>query len=126
MNMRMSVIHSVQILLTTPFGTARHPPQAKDRLGNPQIDFPIAIAFGDKDTISPREGSDIIVKNNRYFSSGKSQIFTLKNTSHQLFLENPDEACRVMFGFFDETITGKFEFNPNEARAFKKNTRTSN
>ena len=38
-----------------------HPLQAKDRLGNPDINFPIGIAFGDRDKFGS-EGAEEIIK----------------------------------------------------------------
>ena len=40
--------------------SARHPLQAEDRLGNPSIEFPIGIVFGDNDYFGS-EGADQIV-----------------------------------------------------------------
>ena len=48
-----------------------HPLQAKDRLGNPEIDFPIGIVFGDRDKFGS-EGAEEIIKNNRHFKTGRS------------------------------------------------------
>ena len=42
-----------------------------DWLGNPDIDFPICIAFGDRDFFGT-EGADKIIQNNKYFKSGRS------------------------------------------------------
>ena len=41
------------------------------RLGNPKIDFPICMAFGDRDFLGT-EGAELIVKQNKHFSSGRS------------------------------------------------------
>ena len=50
---------------------AIHDLAAEDRLGNPAIDFPIGMCFGDSD-IMGTEGADKIVKNNKYFETGQS------------------------------------------------------
>ena len=50
----------VDIMVLMPFkfdSYAVHPLQSKDRLGNPDIDFPIAISFGDRDYLGT-EGAD--------------------------------------------------------------------
>jgi hypothetical protein len=39
---------------------AKHPMQSRDRLYNPEIDFPIGIVFGDADFFGS-EGADEIV-----------------------------------------------------------------
>ena len=62
---------------------AIHPLQAADRLGNPKIDFPIGMVFGDADFFGT-EGADEIIKQNKHFASGKSQLFKLEDCSHQL------------------------------------------
>ena len=52
-------------------GFAKYPMQSKDRLYNPEIDFPIGIVFGDSDFFGS-EGSDEIVQNSKYFKTGES------------------------------------------------------
>ena len=42
---------------------AKHPLTSADRLGNPNLDFPVAFAFGDSDWVGS-EGADRIVKGN--------------------------------------------------------------
>jgi len=44
------------------FFHAIHHLQAEDRLGNPSIDFPIGIAFGDRDFFGSDCGADLILK----------------------------------------------------------------
>ena len=43
----------------------------KNRLGNPSINFPIGIVFGDSDFFGS-EGADEIIKGSRQFASGRS------------------------------------------------------
>ena len=73
------------------------------------FDFPIAFVFGARDFLGSAEGADTIVRNNRHFQSGRSQIFKQKNSGHNPFLDNPDELSRTMIGFFEGTITGTFD-----------------
>jgi hypothetical protein len=40
---------------------------ATDRLGNPEIDFPICALYGDQDWMSSDDGPDEFIKNNRHF-----------------------------------------------------------
>ena len=68
---RPSVVDTVEIMIQKYFGYARHPLQSVDRLGNPKIDFPIACVYGDRDFVGS-DGADVIVKNNKHFSSGMS------------------------------------------------------
>jgi len=51
------------------------------------FDFPIAFINGTRDFFGSAEGADRIVKNNRFFKSGESQIFKLKNSGHNVFLD---------------------------------------
>ena len=48
-----------------------HPMTATDRLGNPDIDFPIGAVFATADYFGS-EDTDEIVKNNKYFKDGRS------------------------------------------------------
>ena len=66
-----SVLDIVQTLVFTYCCVSLHSLAAKDRLGNPEIDFPIGMVFGDNDFFGT-EGADEIVRNNRHFESGKS------------------------------------------------------
>ena len=69
------------------------------------------MAFGDRDFFGT-EGADKIVKDNKYFTNGRSQLFKVQNCSHFMNFDQPEELCRLMVGFFDGTITGKFELKP--------------
>ena len=71
MYLRLSAVDLVQVEPTRLIGYAIHPLQAEDRLGNKDIDFPIAIAFGDRDWFGS-EGADELVRNNKHFGSGRS------------------------------------------------------
>ena len=55
---------------------AYHPLTETDRLGNPDIPFPIAFAFGDRDWLGT-PGADQIVRGNKFFEKGLSQIFII-------------------------------------------------
>ena len=60
-----------------------------DRLGNPNLPFPIAFCYGDADWLGTA-GADDIVRNNQFFDEGLSQIFILQGSDHCTYLENPD------------------------------------
>ena len=53
------------------FAYAIHNIHGPDRMGNPEIDFPVAFAFGDRDFFGT-EGADKIVSNNKHYASGRS------------------------------------------------------
>ena len=48
-----------------------HSMHETDRMMNPEIDFPVAFCFGDRDFFGT-EGADAIVEANRHFESGRS------------------------------------------------------
>ena len=50
---------------------AKHSLKSSDRLGNPEIDFPIGVIFGDFDFLGS-EGAEEIVRQNKYFATGES------------------------------------------------------
>ena len=79
-------------------------------------DFPFPIAFvnGTRDFFGSAEGSDTIVKNNRFFETGQSQVFKLKNSGHNVFLDNPPQLCEYMIGFFEGTIKHTFDLKPRQ------------
>ena len=58
-----------------PFKYIMHCPptplRAENRLGNPDIEFPIGMVFGGSDFFGT-EGADEIVRNNKHFETGKS------------------------------------------------------
>ena len=95
-----------------------HPLQSKDRLGNPDIDFPIGAVFADSDFFGT-EGADTIVKNNRHFESGRSQIFKLKDCTHFMSQDRPKELAQLTIDFFEGNVTGKFEEKPIYEMAFE-------
>ena len=71
MHEQISVIDCVQLLPFKFECYSIHPLQAEDRLGNPDIDFPIGMAFGDRDKFGS-EGAELILKQNKHFASGRS------------------------------------------------------
>ena len=58
------------------------------------FDFPIAFCNGARDFFGNAEGAHTIVKNNRYFKSGRSQLFKLKNAGHNVFMDDPQGLVR--------------------------------
>jgi len=90
------------------YGVGINDMSAENRLGNPACDFPIAAAFADRDILGT-EGMDKIVRNNKHFENGQSQLFKIDNASHNIQFSAPDELSRVMIGFFNGTIRGNFD-----------------
>ena len=75
------------------------------------FDFPIAFANGTRDFCGNAEGAHTIVKNNRHYKTGRSQLFVLKNSGHNLMFDNPSDLTTKMIGFFNGTITNTFELH---------------
>ena len=90
MHQRHSILEIIQYLpFKWPF-FAIHPLQATDRLGNPDIDFPIGIVFGDSDFFGS-EGADQIIRNNKHYKTGRSQLFKMKDSTHFMSSDRPKE-----------------------------------
>ena len=125
MSEQISVIDCAQLLPFKFECYSIHPLQAPDRLGNPDIDFPIGMAFGDRDKFGS-EGAELIIKSNRHFESGRSQLFKVKDCAHPMMFDQPFELIRLMVGFFEGTITGKFEPKPRNEVTLQEKNETSN
>lgn len=71
MAQRPSKIECTMMNTSRHFASLYHSLQAKDRMMNPEIDFPVAFCFGDRDFFGS-EGADAIVEANRHCESGRS------------------------------------------------------
>ena len=60
MHQRHSVLDILQVIPFKPIGLALHSLTETDRLGNPDVDFPIGIVFGDSDFFGSEGADDII------------------------------------------------------------------
>ena len=117
---RPSVIDVAQLMPFKFECYALHPLQAEDRLGNPDIDFPIAMAFGDRDKFGS-DGAETIIRNNKQFKTGRSQLFRVSDCEHPMMFDQPFELARLMVGFFNGTIKGKFERKPRNEQVIPAN-----
>ena len=119
MHNRYSVTDSIQLM---PFKYIMHSPPTpltgKDRLGNESLEFPIGMVFGGSDYFGT-EGADEIVRNNKHFQSGKSQIFKMKACSHFMPSDAPQELSELMIKFFEGKVSGCFELKPAYEMAFQ-------
>ena len=96
---RLTILEIVEVMpLKFPF-LVRHPMTAPDRLGNPQINFPIAHAFGDNDFFGS-EGAEEVIRQNKQFASGRSQLFKVKNCTHFMFTDQQEKMFEIIHGFF--------------------------
>ena len=94
---------------------AKHPLTAPDRLGNRDLPFPIAFCYGDRDWLGSR-GADQIIRNNKHYESGLSQIFVISNSDHVTYFNNPDELLEKIIGFFNRTLRHSFTDKPRTLR----------
>ncbi len=90
---------------------AHEPLDHANQLRNPDIPFPISFVYGDKDWMDSR-GSREIVKANKFFASGLSQLHVLPNAGHQLFMNNPEGFVTLVVGDLLGTIKDQFQTNP--------------
>ena len=44
-------------------------------------EFPICISFGDRDYLGS-EGADMVIKTNKFFATGESQLIRVENCGH--------------------------------------------
>ena len=82
----------LEIVALKPFKfpfLARHPLSSLDRLGNPELPFPIGVTYGDRDYFGSDNGAEEIIKNSKFFTSGRSQLFKVANCSHYMPTEQP-------------------------------------
>ena len=108
------VIEGASLLCFKFQGIAKHPLVRPDRLGNKDLDFPIAIAYGDRDWLYSEDGGDHIVRESTRFATGESQLFLIDNSGHSIFFDNPRELERVMIGFLEGTLKGVFKEKPRD------------
>lgn len=107
----LSILETLEVMpLKFPF-LVRHAMNAPDRLGNPEIDFPIAHAFGDNDFFGS-EGADDIVRGSKQFATGGSQLFKVANCTHFMITDQPERMFEIVHGFFTGSIRGTFELKP--------------
>ena len=106
-----SVVDVVAIKPWKYLAVGIHDMSGPDRLGNPDIDFPICIAFGDRDYLGS-EGADKIVRNNKYFKCGRSQLIKVEDCTHEMFLDQPTVMTQLLINFFEGDASGRFEVKP--------------
>ena len=90
---------------------AKHPLTTRDRLGNPDLPFPIAFAYGDEDWLGS-EGADRICRSNKFYDEGLSQIFVVPQSDHVTYMNNPDALLEFIIGFFNRTLKNSLAHKP--------------
>ncbi|CDW84874.1 UNKNOWN [Stylonychia lemnae] len=71
---------------------AFHPLNSDDRLG--KIKIPVSIYYGDTDWMR-KDGAEDIINQNPYKGT-QSHIFTISESNHQMFFDNPAELVKIM------------------------------
>lgn len=117
MHHRLGVVDVVQMMTHKWLGYSIYPLQKKDRLKNPKIDFPIGIAFGDRDVLGS-EGAEDILKENKHFKSGKTQLFKVTNCGSRMPIDQPEKVCNMLIGFFEEETKGVFQVKKRDEITF--------
>ena len=87
---------------------AHNPLASTDRLMNSDLPFPISIVYSDTDWMDSR-GSRQIVRANRHFKYGKSQLHILNNSNHVMFGSNPRGFVELITADCFDLITHKYE-----------------
>ena len=105
---RYSAVDIVSLMPWKWIGVGIHDMSGPDRLGNEKIDFPIYIAFGDRDFFGS-EGADKIIRNNKHFKSGRSQLVKVNNCTHLMHLDKPVHIARLLINFVEGDASGRFE-----------------
>ena len=82
MNMRMSIIHFLELRTYSPFWYAITEWHSKRRFGARNIRFPIMGVFGGRDTMASQEGLDKIIECNEHYQSGLSKIAVIDGAPH--------------------------------------------
>lgn len=89
-------------------GVVIHSMLEKDRMDQPEINFPVAMGFGDRDCFaSSRGGEDIlnVCKNN----GSRINLFKFQKGTHAFCIEYPEQTAESIIGHFEGTIADKWE-----------------
>jgi len=55
----------------------------------------VSIIFGDKDWMDTR-GSSHIIKQNKFFASGESNLYVLEKSGHRMPTMQPEGFCKIL------------------------------
>lgn len=82
---------------------AHVPLDHEEQLRNSELPFPISVVYGEIDWMDSR-GALEIVKANKFFGSGESQLHVLPEAGHQLFMNNPEGFIKLVIGDLTGTL----------------------
>lgn len=74
-----------------------------DQLRDPDLPFPVSFVYGSSDWMDHR-GALEIVKANKFYASGESQLHILPEAGHQLFMNNPNGFIDLVIGDLTGTL----------------------
>lgn len=86
-----------------------------NRVGT-DLHCPLAVCFGSRDFLGS-EGADTLVKENKFFATGESQLFKISDSDHNTYTDNPEELCLTMIGFFNGDVKHTFDLKPRAERS---------
>ncbi len=81
---------------------AINPLEGENRLKNPDLDLPISFFYGDRDWMDHRAGRRVL-EANRYVSSKLSVVYTVNNSDHHMYLDNPEEFSKLIIDDIEYT-----------------------
>lgn len=74
---------------------AINPLESEIRLSNPGFNLPMSFFYGDRDWMDEDAGRRIVSKN-KYESSKLSAVYTVNNSDHHMYLDNPEEFAKLI------------------------------
>jgi len=81
---------------------------ASEKLANPDFPVPISFIFGDRDWVDST-GSEVVVRANKFFESGESQLHIVSNSDHNMHMDHPEELVAKITGDILGTIKNSYE-----------------
>lgn len=74
---------------------AINPLEADNRLSSPELNLPISFFYGDRDWMDHKAGRRVIEKN-RYSESKLSVVYTVHDSDHHMYFDNPEDFARLI------------------------------
>lgn len=90
---------------------AHNPLETEDRLGNPELPIPVSFYYGDVDWMDHRGGRRVVEKNR--FEGIASHVYTINNSDHHMYLDNPEEFARLIISDILDTEEKVYNGEPS-------------
>ena len=103
---------AADITMNIPFrhmGYTKHNMTETDRLNKPEVNFPVGMAFGDRDFFSSDQGGEEILNAVKAHNGGRVNLFKMEKGTHAYLCEMPDKTAEYVIGTFEGTITDRWE-----------------